>query len=287
MYKTIMRLATLDGNATVTALRANLRELTQYAIKQNGNIDEIHTYFNQNYAQLRARGQSVDDVHTILFEAYLQGVPDATFHDYMRRLQDDWMDQTGDMRDATHEDIMKKAKAKYDLLVNSGKWGAKSPDQEKIIALEAQLKDLQNLKLSAQLINKLKQGQKQGQKGQQQQRQPQKNSNPTQKQGTVNRKNQKDRSNKRFQKQDEEWKKVPPKENEPKQKQVGNKTFHWCIHHMKWTIHKPEDCDIGKKNASNQSSGTNAGQNNQHQNTARQATYAELLAQLALQSIDE
>jgi len=203
MYKTIMRLATLDGNATITALRANLRELTQYAIKQNGNIDEIHTYFNQNYAQLRARGQSVDDVHTILFEAYLQGVPDATFHDYMRRLQDDWMDQTGDMRDATHEDIMKKAKAKYDLLVNSGKWGAKSPDQEKIIALEAQLKDLQNLKLSAQLINKLKQGQKQGQKGQQQ-RQPQKNSNPTQKQGTVNRKNQKDRSNKRFQKQDEE-----------------------------------------------------------------------------------
>ena len=59
------------------------------------------------------------------------------------------MDQTGDMQDATHEDIMKKAKDKYDLLVNSGKWGAKSPDQEKIIALEAQLNDLQNLKLSA------------------------------------------------------------------------------------------------------------------------------------------
>ncbi len=57
MYKTIiMRLATLDGNATITALRANLRELTQYAIKQNGNIDEIHTNFNQNYVQLKARG---------------------------------------------------------------------------------------------------------------------------------------------------------------------------------------------------------------------------------------
>ncbi len=83
-------------------------------------------------------------MHTILFEAYLQGVPDATFHDYMKRLQDDWMDQTGDMRDATHEDIM-KAKAKYDLLVNSQKLGAKSPDHVKIIALEVQLKDLQNL----------------------------------------------------------------------------------------------------------------------------------------------
>jgi predicted metal-dependent hydrolase len=151
-------LATLDGTATMTALRANLRELTQYAIKHNGNIDEIHTYINQNYTQLKARGQSVDNVHTILFDNYLLGVPDAIFHDYMRRLQDDWMDQTGDMRNATHEDIMKKAKAKYDLLVNSGKWGAKSPDQEKIIALKAQAKELNDLKLLAQLMNKLKQG---------------------------------------------------------------------------------------------------------------------------------
>jgi hypothetical protein len=108
MYKTIMMLATLDGNATDTSLRTNLCELTQFAIKQNGNIDEIHTYCNQNYAQLKARGQSVDDVHTILFNAYLLGIPDATFHDYMRRLQDDWMNQTGEMHNATHEDIMKR-----------------------------------------------------------------------------------------------------------------------------------------------------------------------------------
>ena len=158
----MMRLATLDGNATVTALWANLRELTQYAVKHNRNIDEIHTYFNQNNTQLKAHGHLVDNIHIILFKAQLQGVPYATFHDYMRGLQDDSMDQTGDMQDATHEDIMKKAKAKYDLLVKKGKWGAKSPDQEKIIAPEAQLMDLQNLKLSAQLINKLKQGQKQG-----------------------------------------------------------------------------------------------------------------------------
>ena len=165
MYKTMMRLATLDGNAMVTALRSDLCKLMQYAIKQNGNIDEIHTYFNQNFAQIKTRGQSVDDVHTILFKAYLQGVPDATFHDYMSRMQDDWMDQTGDMKDATHEDIVKKAKAKYYLLVNSGRWGVKSPDQEKIIALEAQVKELKDLKLSAQLIIKLKQGQKgQGQR---------------------------------------------------------------------------------------------------------------------------
>ncbi len=33
---------------------------------------------------------------------------------------------------------MKKAKVKYNLLVNSGKWGARSPEQEEVIALEAE-----------------------------------------------------------------------------------------------------------------------------------------------------
>ena len=116
-------------------------------MKQNRNIDEIHLYFNQINAQLKAREQSINNMHTILFEAYLQGVPDATFHDYMRRLQDDWMDQTGDMQ-AMH------------LLVNSGKWAEKFPDQEKIIALESQVKELKDLKLSAQLLNKLKEDRK-------------------------------------------------------------------------------------------------------------------------------
>ena len=41
IYKVIMRLATLDENATVTALHANLHELTQYAIIENGNSDNI------------------------------------------------------------------------------------------------------------------------------------------------------------------------------------------------------------------------------------------------------
>jgi hypothetical protein len=264
MYKTIMRLATLDGKATVTALRANLRELTHYAVRENGNIDKIHTYFNHNYAQLKARGQSVDDVHTILFDAYLQGVPDATFHDYIRRLQDDWMDQTGDMRDATHEDIMKKAKAKYDLLVNSGKWGAKSPDQEKIIALEAKVKELKDLKLSAELIRKLEEDENETREGDNEDDQDE------------------DSSNKRFQNQDDEWMKIPPKDDEPKHKRVGKKTWHWCVHHTKWTVHKPENCRLGK--------GQNDSQDNQddkQQMIASQATYAGTLAKLAHLYLDE
>ena len=59
---------------------------------------------------------------------------------------------------------MKKAKAKYDLLGNNGKWGAKSSNQQKISMLESQVHELQDLKLSAQLTPKFKEGEKE-QKG--------------------------------------------------------------------------------------------------------------------------
>ena len=135
------------------------------------------------------------------------------------------MDQTGDMQDAVHKDIMKKAKAKYDLLVNSGKWRAKSADQEKFIALEAQVKELKDLKLLAQLINRLKQGQK----GQSPQKSDQHNhpklSKVRQHQGQGDCKNQKDRSDKCFRGETQNGRKFTPKDNERKQKQVSKKIF--------------------------------------------------------------
>ena len=173
------------------------------------------------------------------------------------------------MREATHEDIMKKAKAKYDLLVNSRKWGAKFPDQEKIIALEAKVKELKDLKLSAQLLCKLKED------DQDQKEEENDGQNETREHS------QKTRSNKQLQRQDEEWKKVPPKENEPKHKKVGKKTFHWCIYHKKWTVHKAEDCTLGKEQGDAQD------KQSDQQITANQAAYARLLAQLALQAADE
>ena len=42
----------------------------------------------------------------------------------------------------------------------------------------------------------------------------------------------------------EEWKKVPPKEGEPKTKQKNGKTYYWCEDHQLWCLHKPEDCTL-------------------------------------------
>ena len=107
--------------------------------------------------------------------------------------------------------------------MNSGKWGAKSPDQENFIALKAQVCELSDLKPSVQLIRKLKEDGKEQREGDNI--------------GQDEEKNQLDRSNKPFQNQDMECMKMLPKDDEPKHKQLGKKTWHWGVHHIKWTVH--------------------------------------------------
>ena len=41
------------------------------------------------------------------------------------------------------------------------------------------------------------------------------------------------------QKEDEAWKKIPPKDGDKKSKEMGKHTFHWCEHHMALSMHLP------------------------------------------------
>jgi hypothetical protein len=42
------------------------------------------------------------------------------------------------------------------------------------------------------------------------------------------------------------WKLIPPKDNEPSEKRMytdgKSKVYHWCPHHLQWTIHSPSEC---------------------------------------------
>jgi len=52
----------------------------------------------------------------------------------------------------THEAMMSMAKCKFDFLKTKGKWGAKSPDDEKIMAMAAEINSLESqLKLDPKL----------------------------------------------------------------------------------------------------------------------------------------
>ena len=119
--------------------------------------------------------------------------------------------------------------SKYGYLCTKGMWGAKSPKDEVIIAMVAEIKDLKSkLKLTPAIASKQK-----------------KDGNKSIGGGKKKTKNKKNTSNKQHQKTDEAWKKVPPKDGEAKQKVIKEKTYHWCEHHMAWTIHSPKECNLG------------------------------------------
>ncbi len=214
-----MLLTTMDSVATNQSLRKNLQALVTFAAAQ-GDIDKIHEEFDKNYSQLISRGATVDNPIQILFDAY-EAVPCYNFKKYIENQQNDYLN--GKLTGLTHESFRKMAKSKFNWLVNKKKWGTRSPDDDKIITM-AELKLAPKL---AELANDKNKGD--GKKGGQKKR------------------NKKDTTNKKNQKKDEAWKKVPPKDGEPKQKKNGDYTFHWCERHMAWTVHKPADIRLGKQ----------------------------------------
>jgi len=97
-----------------------------FAATVSGDIDKINTEFNKNYSQILARGATVDDPLNLLFNAY-PVIPCYHFKTYMKQKH-------------------------FDYLKNTGQWGAKSPDDEKIVAMAAEINALKGqLKLDPKL----------------------------------------------------------------------------------------------------------------------------------------
>ncbi len=189
MYKIIMRLATIDSVATTQTLRDNLQNLGMFAVTVKGNIDKVNAEFDTNYSQLLAQGATLDDPIGILFEAYLL-VPCYNFTKYIGTKHDEYLD--GNLTSLTHQAMMSMAKRKFNFLKTKGKWGAKSPDDKKIVAMATEIYSLKGqLKLDPKLsaIAGNKKGDIKSSK----------------------KKNKKNTSNKREQRKDEAWKKEPPK----------------------------------------------------------------------------
>jgi hypothetical protein len=127
----------------------------------------------------------------------------------MKRQPDDYLD--GKLT-ITHEALMASAKAKMDYLKLKGKWGAKSPDGKKMVAMVAEINALKGqLTLNPKLSVIAEEGKKKGNRGDK---------------GEKGKKwkNEKNTSNKKDQKRDETWKQVPPKEH----KKEGKTS--WKVH---------------------------------------------------------
>jgi hypothetical protein len=149
MYKIIMRLATVNSIATTQTLRNNLQSLGVHAATVSSDINKVHNKFNKNYSQLIARGVIINNPISSLFEAYLV-VPCPHFKSYICQKHKDYLD--GKCTTITHEALVLLAKCKFDWLKTKGLWGAKFPDNKKIVAMTTTLNALKGrLKLDPKL----------------------------------------------------------------------------------------------------------------------------------------
>ncbi len=131
-----MALATINSVATTKTLRSNnLRELPTYCSTIKGDIELLQSYFDSNYTQIIARGATVNDPVDIIFSTYMV-VPCNNFRSYIKRKQDAYTDGTLTLM---HKELIMLATNKFNLLKQEGTWGAKSPDKDKIMAMQAEL----------------------------------------------------------------------------------------------------------------------------------------------------
>ena len=177
-----------------------------FAATVSGNIDKINSKFGINYSQILAQGATVNDPIGVLFDASMV-VPCYNLETYMKQKHNDYLDG---LLTITHKTlILASAKAKMDWLKSKGTCGAKSPNNEKIVAMVAKINALKGqLKLDPKL-SAIAEDKKKGNTGEKGKKF----------------KNKKDSSNKKCQNKDIVWKKVPPKDGKKKRKEVGKFTF--------------------------------------------------------------
>ena len=94
-------------------------------------------YVKKLVDQLRARGEYINDLLINLFKGYLAAT-EKSFTTYI----DKKLEAYEEGQDMTADQLMLWARNKYDLLLDKGTWNAPTEQEEKIIALQAQVKEM-------------------------------------------------------------------------------------------------------------------------------------------------
>jgi len=233
----LVECSTSSSRHTERSLHAAMRQGKPLMKAKRDNISKVNQSFNNIIEQFQARDMSLGETIDDIFDCYSH-CQDKNFVKYMTAKYDAVCD--GSLEIDAHQ-FMAKALSYYNAKLTKGEWCNKS-DGQSIIALSSEVDDLKT-KLAQTATALSSQAKMKG-------------SLRLAKKPSVGRKfkNKKTNSFKSVQRKDEEWKKKPPANGESESKVVRNKTFHWCIHHMCWTIHRPDDCLLGRERSGSQRS---------------------------------
>ena len=193
--------------------------IDEYGLIGLDNIrDAFNLYVTNQVEQLAARGETSSDLLINLFAAFL-AVPDKKFVEYIEKQKDKY----DEGEDITTKKLMQVALIKYKDRKRSEMWQAPSPEEEQIMALTAQVGELQKQKSSSKATS----------------------DKPKKKKGGSDSK--KKTFAERYAGDKYAWKLVPPASGEPKSKEVNKKAYHFCPHHNEgaglWVLHSPAKCD--------------------------------------------
>ena len=237
LLKQLIILTRVDNPASTMHIREMLIESKRKLLLLKGNIAEFNQWVHKQMGRLHAREQEAVDLLYYLWKAY-KAAPDDEFVVYIKELKS----QANDGR-ATYmaEDLMVHTENKYEprLLDEENTWGKPTDEQEKIVAMTAE-------------INSLKKEQKGA--ADKSTKTATKEKKPAAKK-TKEQKKTKETAKRKS--QDKwAWKNKPPKENDSKEdnafvKSFESKKYYWCTNHNNgagmWTLHHPKDCEAGKE----------------------------------------
>jgi hypothetical protein len=220
LLKVIIRESHLDTNATISNIRTNLSNLDTYMLKVGGDITKFNTYVKELIDSLTARGETTTDLLINLFKGYL-AVEDKSFNSYIMKKKENY--EEGGLQD--EDNLMLLAKNKFTLLSDAGRYNMPSAEEEKILALQAELKQV------SKKWNKDKKGKKP--------------------EDTVSKEkgNSKDKDNKKRPEKPNWMSEKPKEENLKKSRSWNGKDWWYCSSETggkcegHWRVHKPSKCE--------------------------------------------
>ena len=148
LMKVIIRECHLDTNATVASIRQRLSSLDTYLPTIDYDIAKLNMYVKTLLDQLSARGETSTDMLSNLFTGYM-AAKDKSFVAYIDKKLELYEEGTH----ISPNQLMLWARQKYDLLRDKGVWNAPTPEEEKILALTAQVNKMSE-KLKAGRVKK-------------------------------------------------------------------------------------------------------------------------------------
>ena len=237
LLKQIIILTRVDNPASTMHIREMLIKTKRKLLLLKGNITEFNQWVRKQMGCLHAREQEAVDLLYYLWKAY-KAAPDKEFVTYMKDLKSQCDDGRATF---TAEDLMVRTENKYEarLLDEENAWGKPTEEQEKIVAMSAEINSLKKERSSA-----LGKANKPKEKTKKQSPKKAASKKPTD--------NKKKKANDKW-----AWKNKPPKESDTKENDTYVKTFEsknyfWCKNHNNgagmWTLHHPNDCESSTGN---------------------------------------